>query len=340
MTEKKVRIAQAGIANHGRTIVNATRDAGNLQLVSCFDVNTAANEQVAKEFGATAASTYDQLVNDPNVDAVSLVTPNHLHLEQIRKAVAAKKHIFVEKPITNIVTEAREAINLTKKAGLTLMVGHNTRRRRVFRRAKALLDEKRIGKIVAIEANLSRPAGLQPGLPAWKADRRTSPLLPMMQLGIHFVDTIEYLLGPIERVSCFAGNIAMPNQVLDATAAILQLKSGVPASLTSYYVSADTYVLRIFGTEGTVHCFPLKLHLDLLKNGEPRETIEEDFSTEGAGSYILQMREFGECVLRGDQPETDGGTALRALAVIEAMDRSVEHHSVVEIKDILKEDKL
>jgi predicted dehydrogenase len=75
--------------------------------------------------------------------------------------------------------------------------------------------------------------------------------------------------------------------------------------------------------------------LDLLQNGEPKETIEEDFSTEGAGSYILQMREFGECVLKGLQPETGGEEGLRALAVIEAMSRSVENHAVVEIKEIL-----
>jgi predicted dehydrogenase len=335
MTEKKVRIAQAGIANHGRTIVNATRDSENLQLVSCFDINTAANEQVAKEFGATAVAGYDQLVNDPSIDAVSLVTPNHLHLDQIRKAVEAKKHIFVDKPITNTVREAQEAIALAKNAGLILMVGHNTRRRQVFRRAKALLAEQRIGEIVAVEANLSRPAGLQPGLPAWKADRRTCALLPMMQLGIHFVDTVEYLIGPVERVSCFAGNIAMANQVFDSTAAILQLKSGIPVSLTSYYVSADAYFVRIYGTKGTIHCFPLKLRLDLLQNGEPKETTEEDFSSEGAGSYILQMREFGDCVLQRKQPETGGEQGLRALAVIEAMVRSVENHSVVELNDIL-----
>jgi predicted dehydrogenase len=335
MTEKKVRIAQAGIANHGRTILNATRDSGNLQLVSCFDINTEANERVAKEFGATAAAGYDQLVDDPTVDAISLVTPNHLHPEQIRKAAAAKKHIFVEKPITNTVAEGREAIRLATEEGVVLMVGHNTRRRRVFRRAKGLLAEQRIGNIVAVEANLSRPAGLQVGLPPWKADRRTCPLLPMIQLGIHFVDTVEYLIGPIGRVSCFAGNTAMPNNALDSTAAILQLTSGIPVSLTSYYVSADAYFVRIYGTKGTIHCLPTKLRLDVLQNGEPKETIEEDFSTEGAESYILQMREFGECVLRGGQPETGGEQGLRALAVIEAMVMSVENHSVVELSDIL-----
>jgi predicted dehydrogenase len=335
MTGRKVKIGQAGIANHGRTIVNAIRDSGNLQLVSCFDINATANEQVAREFGAARKSNFDELVNDPAIEAIALVTPNQLHQEEVEKAVKARKHVFVEKPIGNTVAEGRAMIGSVKGSGLVFMVGHNTRRRQVFRRAKMLLDEQRIGQIVALEANLSRPAGLQPGLPAWKADRKTCPLLPMIQLGIHLVDTVEYLIGRVERVSCFATNIAMPNQALDATAAILQLESGIPVSLSSYYVSADAYFLRIYGTQGTIHCFPTKLRLELLEKGEFKEAIDEDFSTEGAGSYILQMREFGECVLHGKQPETGAEEGLRALAVVEAMVKSVEHHAVVELNEIL-----
>ncbi|MEK6756330.1 MAG: Gfo/Idh/MocA family oxidoreductase [Bacteroidota bacterium] len=335
MNTRIVRVGQVGIGNHGKTIVDAIRDAGNLQLISCFDINTAANQAVSAEFGARAAASYEELVADPSIDAVVLVTPNYLHAEQVRKAFAVRKHVFVEKPIANTVAEAKEMIELAKRAGLTLMVGHNTRRRGVFRRAKALLDQRRIGKVVAVEANLSRPAGLQPGLPEWKADPTKCLLLPMTQLGIHFVDTIAYLLGPISRVSCFAANVAMPGGVLDSTAALLQMVSGIPVALTSYYVSADVYFLRIYGTEGTIHCSPLQLRLELLQNGELKELHEEDFNSEGGQSFILQMREFGECVLKGARPETGGEEGLNALAAIEAMMRSVQTHSAVEVGDIL-----
>lgn len=336
MKNHEVRIAQAGIANHGRTILNAIRDSGNLRLVACFDIQAAANEEVAKEFDALPTSSFEELVHNPDVDAIALVTPNHLHAAQLRTAAAAGKHVFVEKPIANTVAEAREMIKLMRSGGLVLMTGHNTRRRRVFRRAKHLLQEGVLGKIVSVEANLSRPAGLQPGLPAWKADPTKCALLPMMQLGIHFIDTISYLLQPVQRVSCFAANTLMSGPVFDATAAILQLESGIPVSLTSYYVSADAYFLRIYGTEGTLHCFPTRMKLELLRNGELAETREEDFSAEGAESYILQMREFGECVRTGKTPETGGEEGLRALAVIEAMVASVTKRSVVEIDEILK----
>lgn len=334
MNTRKVRIAQAGIASHGRTILNAIRESGNLELVSCFDINISASAQVAKEFSIKVASSYEAMINDPNVEAIALVTPNHLHAGQLRKAAAAKKAVFVDKPITNTVAEGLEIISLMNNAGLPLLVGHNTRRRRVFRRVKTLLNENRIGKIIAVEANLSRSAGLQAGLPAWKADPSISALLPMMQLGIHFIDTISYLLGPISRVGCFAANIAMPGSVFDSTTAILQLSSDIPVSLASHYVSGDTYFLRMYGTEGTLHCAPTKLRLELLKNGEFQEAMEEDFSAEGAESYILQMREFGECVLSGKKPETGGEEGLRALAVIEAMVKSVNTRTIVDVKDI------
>jgi predicted dehydrogenase len=333
--DRTVGFAQIGIANHGRTIVNAARDAGNLKLVSCFDINKEANRQTAEEFHASAASSYEEAIHSGGVEAVVLVTPNHLHHEQLRLAVQAGKHLFVEKPIANTVRESKEMIAWASKANLVLMVGHNTRRRQSFRRAKQLLEEQRIGTVVAVEANLSRPAGLQAGLPVWKADAATCPLLPMMQLGIHLVDTVEYLLDPIVSVSCMAANRAMKGSAYDATAALLQLESGIPVVLSSYYVSADAYFLRIYGTAGTIHCYPTKLQLDLLENGVAKETVMEEYSSEGALSYILQMKEFGDCILHSRQPETGGMGGLRAVAVIEAMTASVEQRCVIQVDTLL-----
>ena len=332
---KKVNIGLVGVANHGRTIYNAIRAADNLTLTTCFDTNRAAAEQTAVESGARLAGSYEDLIHDPTIDAVALVTPNHLHAEEVRLAAAARKHVFVEKPIAVTIPEGKEMIGLLRQAGLVLMVGHNTRRRQVFRRAKAILDEGKLGRIVAIEGNLSRPAGLQSGLPSWKADPTKCAILPMTQLGIHLVDTAEYLVGPVRRVSCAAANVAMPGGVLDATAALLQLESGIPFALTSYYVSPDAYFLRIYGTQGLLHCYPTSLRLELTENGEPSAAFEEEFRQEGAGSYNLQMREFAGCVLTGHEPETGGKEGLRALAVIEAMRQSLISSAFVDVETVL-----
>lgn len=330
-----IRIGLVGVANHGTTILNAIRNSGTLTLTSCYDINTTVKEAAATEHGIRAAHSYEDLLADPALDAVALVTPNHLHLEQVRLATRAGKHVFVEKPIANVVSEGKEIIRLADGAGKVLFVGHNTRRRRSFRRTAELIAAGDIGRVAAAEGNLSRPAGLLPDLPPWKADPRTCPLLPMMQLGIHLVDAMEFLLGPLEEVSCFAATIAMPGEVYDTTAALLKLASGVPCSLTSYYVTPDAFFLRIYGTKGLVHCTPTQVHLERIEGGRVTEARDEDFPAEGAQSYILQMQEFAECIRTGRRPETDGPGALRALAAIEAMTRSVELRRTVRLSEIL-----
>ncbi len=126
----------------------------------------------------------------------------------------------------------------------------------------------------------------------------------------------------------------MPGDVYDTTAAIMQLESGVPFALSSYYVSPDAYFLRIYGTNGLLHCYPTSLRLELTDHGEPKEVREESFP-EGAGSYNLQMQEFGDCILHHRAPETGGPEGLRALAVIEAMTQSVAQSKMIRIADIL-----
>jgi predicted dehydrogenase len=195
-----------------------------------------------------------------------------------------------------------------------------------------LLEEKAIGVVVGVEGNLSRPVGLQPGLPPWKEDPATCPLLPMTQLGIHFVDTVAFLLSPVRSVACVAASMAMPENVQDSTAAILQLESGVPFALCSSYVSPETYVVRIFGTNGAMTCHATHLRLEVM---EPANVVEEDFSQEGAESYILQMHEFGECIANNRQPETGGREGLHALAVIEAMALSAAHGNIVQMRDMM-----
>jgi predicted dehydrogenase len=330
-----VRIGQVGIANHGTTIVNAVLAAGNLRLVAVYDTDPSACAEVSRRTGARVAAGVDDLVADTGIDAVAIVTPNHLHREHVLRAARAGKHVFVEKPIANSVAEAREMIDAVKKAGRVCMVGHNTRRRRVFRRAKQILDEGRLGKLVAVEATLSRPVGILPGLPPWKADPAKCALLPMMQLGIHFVDTLAYLIAPVRSVSCMASTIAMPAGVFDSTAALLMLENAVPVSLTSYYVSPETYFMRIYGTGGVLHCRSLGLTLEVAENGTITDTFTEDFSGEGAESFEHQMQEFGDCILTGRKPETAGEEGLRALAVIQAMTESLARSAVIDVEQLL-----
>jgi predicted dehydrogenase len=244
--------------------------------------------------------------------------------------------VFVEKPITSSVSEAAKVIAHAKSANLVLMVGHNTRRRPMFRKAKSILSGKILGAIAGVEMNMSRPVGAQEGLPEWKKDARTAMLVPMTQLGIHFIDTLHYLLGPVARVGCVATNVAMPGGGFDSASAVLELESGVPATLSAYYVTPDIYAFRVHGTKGILHCSSTGYRLDVVNGDRLRKEAAEDFPGEGFASYHEEMNEFGECILKGSRPETGGEEGLRALAVIEAMIRSIRDRRVVDLKEVLQ----
>jgi len=338
MNKKTVRIGQAGITNHGETILTAIGAAESLELVSLFDVKSREVAAAAEKLKVRPAASYEDLVNDPAIDAVALVTPNQLHADEVEMAAKAGKHVFVEKPIAGTLGDARRVINAMKTARRTLMVGHNTRRRPVFRKAKQILKEQKLGRIVGVEMNLSRPAGLFPDLPPWKADPKTTPILPMTQLGIHFVDTVMYLFeAEIASVSCVASNVAMEGGALDASAALFQLSTGIPVTLSSYYVSPDVYYCQIYGTKGILRCSNAGIELDLLDNGALKRVTTEQFPSEGFASYIEEMDEFGQCILSGKPPETGGEEGLKSLAVIEGMTQSFRTQSVIVPANLLKD---
>ena len=323
-----IRIGIAGITNHGNTILNAILAAGNLELVSCFDIKADACREAAERFGLRVAESYDDLVSDPELDAVALVTPNHLHHEETLLAARYGKHVFVDKPISRTTDEARDMIRAMNEAKLTLLVGHNTRRKRVFRKLKEIIDAGELGDIVAVEANLSRSVGLDNDLPHWKSDSASCPLLPMTQLGIHFVDTVHYLFSECTRVACSAGSIAMSG-AHDATAALLWTREKFPITITSHYTTTETYFFRVYGTKGMIECRPYMMTRFNLMGAVTEQT---DFSEEGAESYMLQMREFGDCIRSGSELETGGAVGLKALAVLEAMYESAETGNTVAVK--------
>ena len=210
------------------------------------------------------------------------------------------------------------------------MVGHNTRRRAAFRDGKRILDEGRLGRIVSVDANLSRHAGLEPGAPRWKMDPRMCTLLPMTQLGIHFVDVTEYFFGEIEEVVCHGWNAAVPAGVIDSTIAVMRGTSVPPTIISSFYTAQDTFFYRVFGTDGTMS---IRAESLAISSGGVETVV--DFSNEGYGSFIAQMEEFGDCIRHGKEPETSGTVGLRSLRVIEAMRASIEQGYSVSVGGLL-----
>ena len=167
--------------------------------------------------------------------------------------------------------------------------------------------------MVLAEANFSLPGKLPPH--AWRAQRVRNPGGPLMQLGIHHVDTLAYLLGPIERTTGVLRRVATDAEIDDVGVATLEFASGALAALTGSYVSPRTFSLRLLGTDGVLdyradlsvwpHAQRVDQATTLTLDGDPVEFEQRDMLAEELAEWA-----------RGDEPETGAAEGLAALKVI------------------------
>jgi predicted dehydrogenase len=249
-------------------------------------------------------------------DGVLIATPNDAHAENAIAAAGAERHVFVEKPIADTVEAAERIRDACVEAGVVLMVGHAFRRLGAARRAKELVGE--LGTVVLAEANFSLPGRLPPH--AWRAQRARNPGGPIMQLGIHHVDTLVYLLGPIVRTTGRFARVHTGAEIDDVGVATLEFASGALGVVTGSYVSPHVFSLRLLGSEGVLDyradlgaVWPAAERVDevstLTLNGEPVEFEPRDMLAE-------ELAEFG-AAMRGDAVvETGADEGIAALRVV------------------------
>ena len=208
---KEIRIGMLGFGSMGRTHTWAIQnmpffygDTGFHATVAGVCTTTAEkSERVARDFAIPVATTdEDMLINDPTVDVIDICTPNIYHYATLKKAIAAGKHVLCEKPLCTSQEEARELAELARTSQKTLGIVFNYRHLAPVMRAKQLIDEGRLGKILSFRAaylhnsapDVNRPAG-------WKQDRTVCGGGVLYDLGSHAIDLMCHLCGPLTVVN-------------------------------------------------------------------------------------------------------------------------------------------
>lgn len=323
-----VRVASVGLGWWGGVLADAARAAG-LELVSCFSPSDR-RLKFAEEHGCRAAASFEEVLEDPEVDAIMLATPHSMHGEHTVRAAEAGKHVFVEKPFTLDVADAKRAIAATEKADVVLQVGHNRRRQPANRRLKELVDTGALGVIHHVEANLSHPKGLNPRT-GWRADRAESPGGGMTGLGVHMVDNLIYLVGRPARLAAFSKQIAAVGTLDEETSILLEFESGPVGFVATTTVIPDVAKTVAFGTraaawnESDGERFYRQDVGEKERHEEPVETLD---------TIRDELVEFAECVRTGKTPEVGGAEALEVVAVLEAVMESAETGRMIDLDEV------
>jgi UDP-N-acetyl-2-amino-2-deoxyglucuronate dehydrogenase len=309
-------IAIVGTGMWAPRLADGARRAG-LELVACFSRDEGRRREFAARFDCEPAPSLEAAAQHPAVEGVVLATPNDVHEEQALLCAGRGRHVFVEKPIADSVDAAERMRRACADAGVTLMVGHAFRRLGAARRVKQLLDEGALGHVALAEANMSLPGSFRPE--AWRAHRERNPGGPIMQLGIHHVDTLAYWLGPVERASGSFAHVHAAADIDDVGVVTLEFESGALASLTGSYVSPKTLSLRLLGTEAVLEyradfsVWPDAHALDrvttLMLAGRRVDFEERDMLAD-------ELAEFGRCISGEAEPETGAEEGMAALAVV------------------------
>ena len=221
----------------------------------------------------------DDLINDPEVNAIYIATPPHKHKEYTIKALKASKPVYVEKPMALNFGEAQEMVNVSKETGIPLFVAYYRRWFPYFLKIKELLDKKLIGKIIATNLTNILPARKEDfdiNKPPWHLVPKISGGGYFFDLACHQLDILDFLLGPVENVSGKYTNRAGYYWVEDTLTSNLSFESGVLATCIWSYVGdkcSQIDRIEIFGTKGMITFSISGSEPIILKNEEKEEVF-------------------------------------------------------------------
>jgi predicted dehydrogenase len=332
MSQEPVRVASIGMGWWSDVLADAARRSDEIEIVACYTRSPDKRRAFAGKYGCRAAASYEEVLADESVQAILNTTPNNVHLETTRAAAEAGKHIFLDKPIANSVAEGLEITRVCKEAGMVLSVGYQRRRESHFRWIKSEIDSGRFGRLVQAEGNISRDRLGKVDLGSWRYQAEGMPGGVMLQIGIHYTDVLEMLLGPVTRVSGASARLVLPGDNPDVASLILEHESGAISNLTASYASAsEYYMLNVYGKEASAYydLFAGLRHLRRNDGGpvavpcEKTDTIREE------------LDEFAACVRGRAEPEMDGARATRSLATIRAGVKSAREGRAVDVDEIM-----
>jgi len=283
-------------------------------------------KDLAKDYGVDLEPSVDALLSRRDIGAVFIATPHHVHFEQAMAAATAGKHMMIEKPMARSVSECDAIIEACAKAGVHCSIAFTQRTRKCNIKAKQLIDEGVIGRVLQIEENQLVPTGLS-GLPRWQSD--PANLGTLFGHAVHNFDRIRWLTGQEIRTVYAKCTSIEPEVKVEGTSMVLMtLTDGAAAMLWSSFqvpkpsFPRSQFAARIIGEKGL---------MDLDAYGELRVATDgawrvvetqEPIDWQGKGfldpvrleSYTLQCQDFIDAIAQGLPPAVTGWDGRQAVA--------------------------
>jgi predicted dehydrogenase len=304
-----INAAVVGLGWWGKTLVESAENSDAIRFVAgATRTVTPETEAFAKTYGFRLERDYAAVLADPKVDAVVLATPHSMHGAQVVAAAAAKKHIYCEKPFTLTKRQAEDAVAAARKAGVTLALGYNRRLHPEMIKLREMVRSGELGIILHIEATMTFPNVLFINPSHWRADKAETPLGGLMPMGVHAVDGMIDLCGPIDHVFAQSFRRAATIDADDTTSILFRMKAGMSGYLGTMTTTGPGFSFQVFGSKGWLR-------------------LEGVTHVAGASSEERRTRLFGTCKfqpVKGEPKTWQAATLDISRAALEAFALAAE----------------
>ena len=335
-----IRAAIVGIGTWGRNLVSSVqRTSERIRFVAGATRTPQKARQWCEENGIRLLDSYDALLKDRGVDAVVLATPHSLHCEQIVAAARAGKHVFVEKPLGLDAREAQAAVKACAEHKVTLAVGYNWRFQPALRAVKQMLDDGTLGRLLHVEGNFCGPSAYRFAREHWRHDREEVPAGGMTGRGVHVVDAMLFLAGPIGSVSAQSDRLVHDYGMDDTTSMLFRFQRGATGYLGTVIATAETWRMQVFGSKGWVevgdveHLHTWDMLTCFMDPADPVRKLRPELrhfpktSTERA-----ELEHFARAVKEKRPLAVAGGDEIHGVAVFEAILKSAQAGKTVRLR--------
>ena len=327
-----MKVASIGLGWWSDVLADAIQRSGKLKIAACFSRTEEKRNAFAKKYGCKAVSSYEEILNDKSIEGIINTTPNSVHLETTAAAARAGKHVFLDKPIANSVADGRAITEACRNAGVVLAVGYQRRRESQFRWIRKQIDAGVFGRLVNAESNISRDRAGKIDLGSWRYQASSMPGGVMLQIGIHYTDVLDYLVGPVTAVSARLAQLVLPGDNPDVASLVLEHENGALSTLNASYASAaEHYVMNIYGKEASAF-YDLHAGLRMVKRGD---SIASSIEYKKNDPLVEELEEFAAAARGAGQPEMSGERATASLAVIRAGILSAKEGRRVTVAEVL-----
>lgn len=246
--------AIVGLGWWGRTLVEAVQGSGDaIRFVAgATRTVTPAAQTFVVQHDIRLVDDWQLLLEDQGVDAIILATPHSMHADQVVECARAGKHVFCEKPFALTKADAQRAVDAVTHAGVTLGLGYNRRFHPEMTSLRDRIRSGELGTVLHAEATMTVPNALFLQPAQWRADRDETPCGGLTPLGVHAIDGMIDLCGPIEQVFCQSTRRVVHVNTDDTTSMLFRMKSGSTGYLGTMMATGPGFSFQVFGSKGWV----------------------------------------------------------------------------------------